>query len=60
MAWNSDGTKLATVGRDESIKIYDPRSSTSPIAVCCHTSVVTMVTIDSRKHRGLVVVMVVV
>ena len=44
MAWSRDGTKLATVGRDESIKIYDPRSSTSPIAVCSYVNIVTMVT----------------
>jgi len=33
MAWSCDGTKIATLGRDETIKIYEPRSSTSPIKV---------------------------
>ena len=31
MGWSPDGRKLATIARDHVIRIYDPRSSTSPV-----------------------------
>lgn len=43
MAWSHDGTLLATVCRDQRIRIYNPRESTSPTHVspcaaeCVHT-----------------------
>ncbi len=30
MAWSPDGTRLATIGKDHMIRIYEPRSSTHP------------------------------
>ena len=33
MAWSLDGTKLATVAKDQIIRVYEPRKSTSPISV---------------------------
>lgn len=31
MAWSPDGTRLATVGKDHMVRIYEPRSSTQPV-----------------------------
>jgi coronin-7 len=31
MSWSPDGRQLATIARDHVIRIYDPRSSTSPV-----------------------------
>ena len=31
MAWSPDGKSLATLGKDHTIRIYDPRSSTHPL-----------------------------
>ncbi len=31
MAWSPDGTRLATVGKDHMVRIYEPRSSTHPV-----------------------------
>ncbi|XP_072040338.1 coronin-7-like [Amphiura filiformis] len=31
-AWSSDGTKLATVCKDQKIRIYEPRNSETPVA----------------------------
>jgi coronin-7 len=35
MAWSQDGARLATVAKDQRIRIYEPRKSTSPIAEGC-------------------------
>jgi len=32
--WKADGTKLATVSRDNKVRIFDPRSQVSPLEVC--------------------------
>ena len=31
MSWSPDGQLLATIAKDHIIRIYDPRSSTSPV-----------------------------
>lgn len=57
MAWSRDGTKLATVGRDGTIKVYEPRSSTSPIKVRNYLIPPQTIWSPYRKAHGLLVVM---